>query len=295
MKRYLYPSCIVLFSLLIAVGCRTRRGGKTGSTSYDTSSSSGKYANSGNIGGGTGSGFDPSGVINLDGTALADWTFEGGYNESGQYVGPGGLYDSKGKFVGDVGGYDRSGQFVGEKGMFNSKGEWMGPGGGYDKNGNFVGIGGMYDRNGKYVGLTNPNPGASGLLPPPARMDRRRSITSNTRTTPGVQLGIRPIYFGYDQDSIPLSEYRSMDAVVQKLASTGGRVLIEGHCDERGSKAYNLGLGDRRAQAVRTYLISQGVDPGRIDTTSYGSEQPANPGHNESAWRMNRRVEFQFD
>lgn len=67
---------------------------------------------------------------------------------------------------------------------------------------------------------------------------------------------------------------------------------IEGHCDERGSVEYNLALGDRRAMAVRDYLESMGVEPGRITIMSYGEERPVDPGHNEFAWSQNRRAEF---
>jgi peptidoglycan-associated lipoprotein len=66
-------------------------------------------------------------------------------------------------------------------------------------------------------------------------------------------------------------------------------VLIEGHCDERGTREYNLALGERRAETVRSYLIALGVDAGRIGTVSYGKERPAVDGSEESAWALNRR------
>jgi len=66
-------------------------------------------------------------------------------------------------------------------------------------------------------------------------------------------------------------------------------IVVEGHCDERGTREYNLALGERRANAVREYLISLGVAPGRIETISYGKERPAVVGSNESAWAQNRR------
>jgi peptidoglycan-associated lipoprotein len=70
------------------------------------------------------------------------------------------------------------------------------------------------------------------------------------------------------------------------------RVEIEGHCDERGTVEYNLSLGERRAAAVRDYLVSLGIDAGKIRIVSYGKERPADPGHNDSAWAKNRRAEF---
>lgn len=283
-RRTLYTLGILFFSLLLAAGCRTRKGNTYGSGKYGSGSGTGLI----NDGMG-GSASDPAGYVNVAGTELGDWSFEGGYNEQGQYVGAGGLFDSSGQWVGDTGGYDENGNFVGEKGFFNSKGEWFGPGGGYDKNGNFVGLGGMYDKNGKYVGLAQRKGGIQ-----PRGMVQRTQAPAGAGFRDGQTMGLRPIYFGYDQDNIPYSEVGAIDALAQKLKSSGGQVLLEGHCDERGSKAYNLGLGERRAQAVRTELIGRGVSAGRVTTTSFGSEQPASPGHNESAWRQNRRVNFQF-
>jgi peptidoglycan-associated lipoprotein len=70
------------------------------------------------------------------------------------------------------------------------------------------------------------------------------------------------------------------------------RSQIEGHCDERGTNAYNLALGERRANAARQYLTTAGVSAGRLSTISYGEERPLDPGHNESAWARNRRAHF---
>ncbi|MBN2209259.1 MAG: OmpA family protein [Candidatus Coatesbacteria bacterium] len=69
-------------------------------------------------------------------------------------------------------------------------------------------------------------------------------------------------------------------------------LIIEGHCDERGSNEYNLALGERRAKAAKDYLIEMGVEPHRISTLSYGEEMPLDPGHNEEAWAVNRRAHF---
>jgi len=69
-------------------------------------------------------------------------------------------------------------------------------------------------------------------------------------------------------------------------------VVIEGHCDERGSEEYNLALGERRADAVRRYMTDLGVPGGRMSTVSFGESRPAVQGHDESAWRYNRRADF---
>jgi len=72
-------------------------------------------------------------------------------------------------------------------------------------------------------------------------------------------------------------------------------VRLEGHADERGSREYNIGLGDRRAQSVRQILLFQGASSDQIETISYGEERPAVLGHDESAWSKNRRVEMVYD
>jgi len=73
------------------------------------------------------------------------------------------------------------------------------------------------------------------------------------------------------------------------------QVLIEGHCDERGTREYNLGLGDRRAHAARQYMMGLGISGDRMKTVSYGKERPIDPGHNEEAWSKNRRAHFAID
>jgi peptidoglycan-associated lipoprotein len=71
--------------------------------------------------------------------------------------------------------------------------------------------------------------------------------------------------------------------------------VVEGHADERGSKEYNMALGDRRAQSVKSAMIDAGIAADRIETVSFGEDKPAQVGHNESAWSMNRRVEFNYE
>jgi peptidoglycan-associated lipoprotein len=72
------------------------------------------------------------------------------------------------------------------------------------------------------------------------------------------------------------------------------QVIVEGHCDERGTNEYNLGLGDRRANSAKSFLTDLGISPSRLTTISYGEERPLDPGHNESAWAKNRRAHFTF-
>ncbi|MCX7819237.1 MAG: OmpA family protein [Kiritimatiellae bacterium] len=103
----------------------------------------------------------------------------------------------------------------------------------------------------------------------------------------------QPVYFAYDSSAIESSERSKIEAVADALrAAPSKRLIIEGHCDERGSNEYNLALGERRALAIRAYLIGLGIAADRIQTKSFGEEQPVAFGHNEEAWRLNRRGEF---
>ena len=108
-----------------------------------------------------------------------------------------------------------------------------------------------------------------------------------------TDVAFAPVYFSLDSTSISPEELGKVDAVAQHLASMPTRVVVvEGHCDERGSNEYNMSLGESRAATVRDYLIRSGVAPERIQTRSYGEERPAIDGHDESAWSRNRRGEF---
>jgi peptidoglycan-associated lipoprotein len=101
-----------------------------------------------------------------------------------------------------------------------------------------------------------------------------------------------PVLFPYDSSTVSPSEAPKVEAVAQYLRGNKANVLIEGHADERGSNEYNLSLGERRAQAVREYLLGLGVDASVVQTSSKGEEEPAVLGHTEEAWRQNRRVVF---
>lgn len=101
-----------------------------------------------------------------------------------------------------------------------------------------------------------------------------------------------PVYFGFDSYVVDSSEASKLSAVASYLKNSSGQLIIAGFTDERGTAEYNRGLGEKRAQAVRSYLLERGADASRIQTTSFGSELPADPGHNESAWAKNRRSEF---
>ena len=97
-------------------------------------------------------------------------------------------------------------------------------------------------------------------------------------------------YFAYDSSELSADARRTLDRQVEWLGYHAGvRIVVEGHCDERGTREYNLALGERRATAVRNYLTASGVSASRIRTISYGKERPAETGNRESVWRLNRR------
>ena len=105
----------------------------------------------------------------------------------------------------------------------------------------------------------------------------------------------RTVYFGFDQSTLASDAQSILDANIAKLKSGSQQIRLEGHADERGTREYNLALGERRANAVAQYLVANGISKSRIETISYGKERPADPGHDESAWAKNRRVELVFN
>jgi peptidoglycan-associated lipoprotein len=106
---------------------------------------------------------------------------------------------------------------------------------------------------------------------------------------------LRVVYFDYDQADIRPEFNAQLQAHGQFLArNAASTVRLEGHADERGSREYNIGLGERRAQAVRRVLMLQGAQASQITTVSYGEERPAQTGSDEEAWRLNRRVELVY-
>ena len=105
--------------------------------------------------------------------------------------------------------------------------------------------------------------------------------------------GLRPVLFGFDQSTLDPSQIPVMDANVRWLqANPDAIVIIEGHCDERGTDEYNLALGERRARAVRDALLARGIAAARLTLVSYGEERPSCTDHTEACWRENRRAAF---
>ncbi len=105
------------------------------------------------------------------------------------------------------------------------------------------------------------------------------------------------VYFELDEDVVSSKGRAVLEAhawFLSQPVNANTVVTVDGHCDERGTPAYNLALGERRAKAVAQILMSYGVSSSQIKTVSYGEEQPANPGHNEAAWAENRRAVLNY-
>ncbi|HEX6995340.1 MAG TPA: peptidoglycan-associated lipoprotein Pal [Gammaproteobacteria bacterium] len=103
------------------------------------------------------------------------------------------------------------------------------------------------------------------------------------------------VYFEFDRSDVPAQYNDMLAAHARYLASNpNAQVRLEGHADERGSREYNIGLGERRAQAVRRILMLQGASAEQVSTVSYGEERPAALGSDEEAYRLNRRVEIVY-
>ena len=118
----------------------------------------------------------------------------------------------------------------------------------------------------------------------------KQETVSETASVTKVEL--ETIYFDFDRFDIRADARPVLRGNAAAISDASGKVTIEGHCDERGSAEYNLALGERRANAVKRYLVDLGVSSSKLRTVSFGEERPAVQGHDESAWRYNRRADF---
>ncbi len=117
---------------------------------------------------------------------------------------------------------------------------------------------------------------------------RDRSLDDINKQSP-----LQPVFFELDSAEVSAEGQKTLAADAEVLKKyTSWVISIEGHCDERGTAEYNLALGERRALAARTYLVSLGIPPERMRTVSYGKEFPFDPNHTEDAWAKNRRAHF---
>jgi len=125
---------------------------------------------------------------------------------------------------------------------------------------------------------------------PPVEQPVEKPPVDNTNMADPV---LNDVFFAYDKYNLT-SEAKSVleDNASELNSVSDARIIIEGHCDERGTKSYNLALGEKRANAARDFLIALGVSGSRITVVSYGKERPFDTGHNEAAWAKNRRAHF---
>jgi peptidoglycan-associated lipoprotein len=108
-----------------------------------------------------------------------------------------------------------------------------------------------------------------------------------------AETAVKDIFFEFDKSNISPEAREILKTNADFLLKNGNsKVVIEGHCDERGTAEYNMALGQRRAQETKNYLVNLGIKEPRIKTISYGEERPFDPGHDEDAWAKNRRAHF---
>lgn len=124
-----------------------------------------------------------------------------------------------------------------------------------------------------------------------ARLAREREAQARMET---AALNTKVFYFDFDVSEFMASDRDVLAIHGRNLArNSGSRIRLEGHADERGTREYNLALGERRANSIRDYLVVNGASLSQIETVSYGEERPAQQGQSEASYRLNRRVEIQ--
>lgn len=139
--------------------------------------------------------------------------------------------------------------------------------------------------------VNSPTP----VYTPPPKVEAPKVAEINPLDDPNNLLSKRVIYFGFDQYTVT-DEYRAiLEAHSAYIASNPNvSVVLEGHCDERGTREYNLALGERRGNAAKQLLSLGGAQDSQLEIVSYGEEQPVAIGHNDEAWALNRRVEIKY-
>ena len=120
--------------------------------------------------------------------------------------------------------------------------------------------------------------------------ERQEGVSFNSDNVDKRQFA--PVRFAFDSYAIESGEQGKIETVAAFLKGGQSSIILAGFTDERGTPEYNRGLGERRAQAVRSALIGRGADAGKLQTVSFGAEMPADPGSGEAAWAKNRRAEF---
>ncbi|BBP84834.1 peptidoglycan-associated lipoprotein Pal [Pseudomonas sp. No.21] len=131
-----------------------------------------------------------------------------------------------------------------------------------------------------------------GAVDPNAGYNSGNSGVDGSLSEEAALRAITTFYFEYDSSDLKPEAMRALDVHAKDLKGNGARVVLEGHTDERGTREYNMALGERRAKAVQRYLVLQGVSPAQLELVSYGEERPVATGNDEQSWAQNRRVEL---
>ena len=134
--------------------------------------------------------------------------------------------------------------------------------------------------------------GANGGVDPNAGYGANSGAVDGSLSDEAALRAITTFYFEDDSSDLKPEAMRALDVHAKDLKGSGQRVVLEGHTDERGTREYNMALGERRAKAVQRYLVLQGVSPAQLELVSYGKERPVATGHDEQSWAQNRRVEL---
>ena len=151
------------------------------------------------------------------------------------------------------------------------------------------------------------NPNQSGSLPSVNTEGLSEDAALNAQNLAGASakgvtaankafLAKRVVHFNYDSSDLSNEDYQTLQGHAQYLvANANSKVALTGHTDERGTREYNMALGERRAKAVESFLITNGVAATQLEAVSYGKEMPVDAGHDENAWKENRRVEINYE
>lgn len=151
------------------------------------------------------------------------------------------------------------------------------------------------------------NPNQSGSLPSINTEGLSEDAALNAQNLAGASakgvtaankafLAKRVVHFNYDSSDLSNEDYQTLQGHAQYLvANANSKVALTGHTDERGTREYNMALGERRAKAVESFLITNGVAATQLEAVSYGKEMPVDAGHDENAWKENRRVELNYE
>jgi peptidoglycan-associated lipoprotein len=148
------------------------------------------------------------------------------------------------------------------------------------------------------TGSPTPSAAAPSTTPAPSMTPSPAAPSTAAPTTPPrpseftATANLKDVFFDFDKYDIRPNDAKMLDTNAAWLKSNDDLVLIEGHCDERGTNEYNLALGERRAKATMNYLVAQGVQASRITIISYGKERPTCTEHSEACWAQNRRAHF---